>query len=180
MNFFNEKSRRDLYAFYHAMGMSCNGNHGKLHETHQYIADFLLEEGFDIEHENVYYALEMEPQKTDDSGQLIVKTEDSFKEKLEFLREGKTVGVAEMKFMKDFTGIDSGILFLIWITVDPALKGQGIGTEFMKHIQNHYLEKGYTVMHTDTAYTNTTARKYYERNGFKDLGIMKSFQKLEK
>ena len=178
MNFFEEKNRRDLYAFYHAMGMSCNGNHGKLHETHGYIADFLLEEGFDIEHENVYYALEMEPQQTEDSGQLIVKTEDPFKEKLQFVREGKTVGVAEMKFIKDVTGMDSRILFLIWITVDPAVKGKGIGTEFMKHIQNHYLEKGYTVMHTDTAYNNTAARKYYQRNGFKDLGIMRSFHKL--
>ena len=53
MNFFKNNNIKDIYAFYHAMGMSCNGNHGKLHEKFDYIGNLLSQVGLEIEHENI-------------------------------------------------------------------------------------------------------------------------------
>ena len=42
-----------IYAFFHYFGLSCYGRHGKLFEGFDHIHRLLLEEGFQIEHENV-------------------------------------------------------------------------------------------------------------------------------
>src|SRR5690554_847078 len=61
--FFEENNIKEIYAFYHAMGMSCNGNHGKLHEKFDYIGNLLFEIGFEIEHENIYYVCDIKEKK---------------------------------------------------------------------------------------------------------------------
>ncbi|MBQ9841731.1 MAG: hypothetical protein IJO42_01330 [Clostridia bacterium] len=45
-----------VYAFFHYFGMSCFARHGKLFEQNTYIENLLKENGFEIEHENVYYS----------------------------------------------------------------------------------------------------------------------------
>lgn len=45
-----------IYAFYHYFGMSCYARHGKLFESCSHISDLLLQLGFQIEHENVFYS----------------------------------------------------------------------------------------------------------------------------
>lgn len=178
--FFDEKDVDDVYAFYHAMGMSCNGNHGKLHERYNYISELLLDEGFEIEHENVYYSLILSKNQIKQNVSLSVHNEQFNKEKLELILDGNKVGGAEIKFIDAYTGLNlNKIIYLVWIYIDKAVKGQGIGTEFMKLIQNYYISRGYNIMHTDTAIDNKVAQKYYERNKFESLGITRSFQRLK-
>ena len=45
-----------VYAFFHYFGMSCFARHGKLFEHHAHIEALLKKNGFEIEHENVYYS----------------------------------------------------------------------------------------------------------------------------
>ncbi len=55
---FLEKFSRN-HAFYHILGMSCNAHHGKLHESLTHVETLLLGNGFQIEHENVYFVLDL-------------------------------------------------------------------------------------------------------------------------
>lgn len=45
-----------IYAFFHHFGMSCYARHGKLFEGFSHIHDLMRQNGFSIEHENVFYA----------------------------------------------------------------------------------------------------------------------------
>lgn len=45
-----------IYAFFHYFGMSCYARHGKLPERLAHIHAPLLERGFSVEHENVFYS----------------------------------------------------------------------------------------------------------------------------
>ena len=45
-----------IYAFFHYFGMSCYACHGKLFEGFGYIHNILEQNGFTIEHENVFYS----------------------------------------------------------------------------------------------------------------------------
>lgn len=54
MTYFGRNER--IYAFFHYFGMSACGRHGKLHERDKHVETLLLENGFVVEHENVYYS----------------------------------------------------------------------------------------------------------------------------
>ena len=43
-------------AFFHYFGMSCYARHGKLFEGFAPVHRLLLDSGFTVEHENVYYS----------------------------------------------------------------------------------------------------------------------------
>ena len=45
-----------IYAFFHYFGMSCYARHGKLFEGFGHIHNILEQNGFTIEHENVFYS----------------------------------------------------------------------------------------------------------------------------
>lgn len=66
-------------------------------------------------------------------------------------------------------------IYLVWIGIDKNIKGKGLGTEFLNHIIDYCLTKGYRYLHTDTALNNITAQKFYIRNGFIDNGITRSY-----
>lgn len=50
----------EVFAFYHAFGMSCNAYHGKLHQGMGHVASLLERRGFRVRHENVYYVLPLD------------------------------------------------------------------------------------------------------------------------
>ena len=54
MNSFDSNER--VYAFFHYFGMTCFARHGKVFESHTHIDNLLREQGFEVEHENVYYS----------------------------------------------------------------------------------------------------------------------------
>lgn len=178
LEFFKNKHIIDLFAFYHAMGMSCNANHGKLHEDFDYIDRLLHNNGFIVEHENIYYELEMKTSKldtSDDTG-IIIHEINLSKLKFELTFRNESIGEAEVKFLNNFT--DEGrkdTVYLVWIGVNNEIRGRGIGTIFLKNIINYCLDRGYTYMHTDTALNNKVAQMFYARNGFINKGITRSY-----
>lgn len=179
LNFFKENNIKDIYAFYHAMGMSCNGNHGKLHEKFNYIGKLLCEEGFEIEHENIYYICDMKEKKLEypnNSDIRVSELKDNRQKFILYDRDNKVLGSAEIKYIDNLTGSsEKDIIYLVWIGIDKKVKGKGLGTEFLNHIIQYCLKKGYRYLHTDTALNNKTAQKFYIRNGFIDNGITRSY-----
>jgi ribosomal protein S18 acetylase RimI-like enzyme len=179
MDFFEINNIKDIYAFYHAMGMSCNGNHGKLHEKFDHIANLLFEVGFEIEHENICYVCDMKEKKLEyaDNSYLRAAELDDNRQKLILYDENKNpIGNAEIKYIDNLTGFSTkDIIYLVWIGINNSIKGKGRGTEFLNHVIHHCLIKGYRYMHTDTAINNKIAQKFYIRNGFIDNGITRSY-----
>ena len=55
-----------VYAFFHYFGMFCYARHGKLFEGFGMIHDLLMQNGFAIEHENVYYSSTLDSEKNTD------------------------------------------------------------------------------------------------------------------
>lgn len=178
-DFFERNKIKEIYAFYHAMGMSCNGNHGKLHEEFNYIGQLLYEEGFEIEHENIYYICDMKQKQLEypNNSYIVVDELHNNKQKIIFNDENnKVLGNAEIKYIDNLTGLEQkDTIYLVWIGIDKNIKGKGLGTEFLNHIIDYCLTKGYRYLHTDTALNNITAQKFYIRNGFIDNGITRSY-----
>ncbi|WP_352419069.1 GNAT family N-acetyltransferase [Proteiniborus sp.] len=181
LNFYKENTIKDIYAFYHAMGMSCNGNHGKLHEKFNYVGKLLCEEGFEIEHENIYYICDMKEKKLEYPNNSYIRVSELDDNRQKFIlydENNDALGSAEIKYIDNLTGsIEKDIIYLVWIGIDKKIKGKGLGTEFLNHIIQYCLKKGYRYLHTDTALNNKTAQKFYIRNGFIDSGITRSYLK---
>jgi len=180
LDYFIDNGYNNLHAFYHAMGMSCNGNHGKLHEDFNYIAQLLFTKGFQVEHENVYYSIELKERFLNQqfNYSLEIYAQVNGLQRIDLMDGEEMLGSAELKYLNDYTGIDCDEkVYLVWIGIRRAKKGIGIGTNFIDQIINYCLSKGYRYMHTDTALNNIDAQKFYERNGFINRGITRSYLK---
>lgn len=180
LEYFNNNNYDNLYAFYHAMGMSCNGNHGKLHEDFNYISQLLFAKGFQIEHENVYYSIELSERCLTQQFKYTLKAYDQISgmQRFDIMDGAETLGNAEVKFLNNYTGInEEDKVYLVWIGIRQAKKGMGVGTNFIEQIMNYCLSKGYKYMHADTSLNNIDAQKFYERNGFIKRGITRSYLK---
>lgn len=181
LKFFENNEIKNLYAFYHAMGMSCNGNHGKLHEDFNFIDQLLHEMEFQVEHENVYYSIEMNERVyiNQNNIKLAIHEQVDNRQRFELTDGTEILGTAEIKYLNGYTGIvNDDKVYLVWIGINEKVqKGIGIGTSFIEQIMNYCLSKGYKYMHTDTALNNTRAQKFYEKNGFLNKGITRSYFK---
>ena len=67
------------------------------------------------------------------------------------------------------------IAYLRWIYVDEAFQHKGIGTNIMRALFSDLYEMGITRFDTDTARSNAAARSYYEKCGFTNEGITRSY-----
>lgn len=180
LEYFKNKCYENLYAFYHAMGMSCNGNHGKLHDNFSYIGQLLFAKGFQIEHENVYYSIELNERSLNQriSYRLKIYGQANGLQRFDLMDGVELVANAEIKHLNSYTGITGeDKVYLVWIGIKQARKGMGIGTNFIEQIMNYCLSKGYKYMHADTALNNIDAQKFYEKNGFINRGITRSFHR---
>lgn len=161
-----------VYAFFHYFGMSCFARHGKLFEKHGHIEQLLKKNGFETEHENVYYSsrltggeepeVQLRPQHPTAGNQ----------QYLDFVLEGNQVGGCEIHW------VDSGTAYLRWIYVNGDITGQGIGTKCMNSLKHWLHQNGITRFDTDTALSNTVAQHFYEKNGFTREGITRSYYRL--
>ncbi|MBW7885353.1 MAG: GNAT family N-acetyltransferase [Caldilineaceae bacterium] len=59
-----------------------------------------------------------------------------------------------------------GELLMDGIAVCRELRGQGIGSGLLTHLDQYACERGYRQIRLDVAETNTSARRLYERHGF--------------
>jgi RimJ/RimL family protein N-acetyltransferase len=62
--------------------------------------------------------------------------------------------------------------------LDPALHGQGIGTEAVKRLVRHLVdERGHHRVTIDPGLQNKAAIRAYEKAGFKPVGVMRQYER---
>ena len=161
-----------IYAFFHYFGMSTCGRHGKLHERNLQIQTLLLENGFTVEHENVYYTKDLSAFKPQNSPVVLRWGARSAGDCREFAAaiHGDEVCWGQLHFLPQ-----GDIAYLRWIYVDEQRQHTGIGSQVMHALFSALPEMGICRLDTDTALDNRTARHFYEKNGFVNCGITRSF-----
>lgn len=168
-----ESFKRDkrVYAFFHYFGMTCFARHGKLFENHAHIEALLKENGFEVEHENVYYSSIL---SGCDNSEVVITANDLTKgnqQYIDFKIDGNQVGGCEVHYLSDTTA------YLRWIYVNGDIVGKGIGTKCMSALKCFLYAKGVIRFDTDTALDNRVAQHYYEKNGFIREGVTRSYYK---
>lgn len=159
-----------VYAFFHYFGMSCFARHGKLFEGFPWIEALLLQNGFQVEHENVYYSCLLKEQTGSAVTLRAQEVSAGNQQTFDFLLDGDQVGGCEVHY------VDSkGAAYLRWIYVNGELQSRGIGTQCMQVLKAFLQERGYTRLDTDTALNNAVAQRYYAKNGFTREGITRSY-----
>lgn len=158
-----------VYAFFHYFGMSCFARHGKLFEQHAQIEDLLKQNGFEVEHENVYYSSVLEGTEMSEVEILPQALTKGHQQYMDFQLSGSHVGGCEVHFVNDKTA------YLRWIYVNDGSTGKGIGTKCMAALKYWLFQKGIRRFDTDTALNNTVAQHFYEKTGFAREGITRSF-----
>ncbi|MBQ8834866.1 MAG: GNAT family N-acetyltransferase [Oscillospiraceae bacterium] len=161
-----------IYAFFHYFGMTACARHGKLHESSPHVEALLLNNGFTVEHENIYYARILSPKDTADDTISLRWSDLSPGGCREFaaLTEGVEVGWGQVHFLPQ-----GDIAYLRWIYVDEKRQHQGLGTAIMRQLFAELYQLGIRRFDTDTALSNTAAQHYYEKTGFANAGITRSY-----
>ena len=163
------KSKERVYAFFHYFGMSCFARHGKLFEAHSHIEELLKENGFELEHENVYYSSQIDYIENSDVEIKVNEITKGKQQYIDFILEGNQVGGCEVHYVSE------NIAYLRWIYVNGDIIGKGIGTKCMNALKKYLYEKEIKRFDTDTALDNLGAQHYYEKNKFERRGITRSY-----
>lgn len=161
-----------IHAYFHYFGMSACGRHGKLHEQDDHIHQLLLSNGFMVEHENVYYARTLTKQDLlCDSVSIAWKplTNGGCRD-FAILLKGEEVGWGQVHFLPQ-----RDIAYLRWICIAEHLRHQGIGTNGLQALFSDLYCRGIRRFDTDTARNNTIAQRFYEKTGFVNKGITRSY-----
>ena len=169
------------HAFYHILGMSCNARHGKLHHSQSHVEQLLRTYGFRIEHENVYYVLDMKRTAPVENVQLnFCSTHGSSEKRFEIRLDAEVVGTAQVRYLDTLTdGYTRDTVYLTWIGVAEQHRSQGIGTEFLKLLVRSLLGRQYRYLHTDTAGDNVRAQQLYKKLGFQREGYTRSYVRTQ-
>ena len=162
-----------IYAFFHYFGMSCYARHGKLSERLAHIHALLLERGFSVEHENVFYSSRHEACEGAEGAEVALRWHEETaggQRYCDFIMGGAAVGGCEVHFLEQ-----RGIAYLRWIYINEELCNRGIGTTCMKALKRELYARGITRFDTDTALANKRAQRFYEKNGFTNEGLTRSY-----
>lgn len=172
-NYFNNQKVKKQFAFFHAFGMTCNGRHGKIHESHFYIERALHELGYVKEHENVYYKKLLNAAYILPDNNFQIKYGDKSAtgyQTMDFYINGKRVGGGQLQFLPQ-----GYICYLVWVYIEDGMKSKGYGSSFMKRLFSDLASQGVYRLDTDTADSNLVAQGYYLRTGFEDMGRSRSY-----
>ena len=160
-----------IHAFFHYFGMSSCARHGKLHEAQAHVHDLLLKIGFVVEHENVYYSKVLDGGSAASDISFLWREESSGSCR-EFAAslDGQEVCWGQVHFLPQ-----GDIAYLRWIFTDGSRQHQGIGLKVMHALFCSLYQMGIRRFDTDTAKDNLPAQKYYEKCGFTNEGITRSY-----
>lgn len=171
LRFFKKKDK--IFAFFHYFGMSACARHGKLHESNVHIHNLLLENGFSIEHENVYYSRCLAEADTASDALIRWKPLNAGHcREFAALIDGRELGWGQVHFLPQ-----GDIAYLRWIYIDESLQHQGYGSRVMHALFASLYAMGIRRFDTDTARNNLAAQGYYEKTGFKHCGLTRSYEK---
>ena len=73
--------------------------------------------------------------------------------------------------------VSERIAYLRWIYISDSIQHTGFGTRCMEMLKQNLYGRGFRKLDTDTALNNTAAQHFYEKNGFLNRGISRSFYK---
>jgi RimJ/RimL family protein N-acetyltransferase len=169
------------HAFYHIFGMSCNAHHGKLHQNLSHVDMFLREKGYQVEHENVYYILDLDRSEPIQQAELqLIPTfrcePDTQEYEINLLNH--PIGTIQVRFLNTLTyGATIDIAYLMWIEIASDFHGQGWGTKSMQLLTSYLRSQNYHQLHLDTASTNQAAQQFYEHFGFQNSGKTRCYLK---
>ncbi|NLC41188.1 MAG: GNAT family N-acetyltransferase [Clostridiaceae bacterium] len=171
--FFKENGVEQPYAFFHYFGMTCFSRQGKLHQSEFQSEEILREAGYELEHENVYYTKVLADVSVLKNETVKLKYSDDMTQ-VAFLDSGRdgdyVVAQAELTYLERIN-----LVYLRWIGVMPEFRHQGYGSRCMRALCSSLLDRGFRLLETDTADSNVTAQHFYEKNGFRNRGIMRSY-----
>lgn len=161
-----------IYAFFHYFGMSCYARHGKLFEDFEYIHSLLMQLGFNIEHENVFYSSKLNRKDLVDTSVKCAWHDMTagYQKYCDFMSDKDVVGGCEIHFLEK-----QKIAYLRWIFTNEDIRGKGIGSQCMSALKSELLKQGIIQLDTDTALSNQVAQHYYEKNGFVKEGLTRSY-----
>jgi ribosomal protein S18 acetylase RimI-like enzyme len=169
------------HAFYHIFGMSCNAHHGKLHESLAHVDQFLIEKGYRVEHENLYYSLDLQADqviKSNELGLVLKSASQPDIGEYEICLQRNPIGMIQIRFLDKLTGgATNDIVYMTWIGIDEALRRKGWGCKAMDLLIAALHGNGYRQLHLDTASTNETAQQFYEHYGFDIRGGTRNYIK---
>ncbi|MBO0475251.1 GNAT family N-acetyltransferase [Enterococcus ureasiticus] len=172
LNYFKQNNFSQYYAFFHALGMSFTSSHGKLSKNFDCIENLLLNNGFKIEHANVYYRKILQNEFVT-KNKLILKHDCNLNEctdNITFLLETEPIGKCNIFYLPDGKRV-----YLRWIFLADEFQNKGYGSQSMKLLCKYLYQKNCTELHTDTADSNFRAQRYYLKNNFSDLGRTRSY-----
>ncbi|MFT4250059.1 MAG: GNAT family N-acetyltransferase [Candidatus Woesearchaeota archaeon] len=66
-------------------------------------------------------------------------------------------------------------LIINWILAREKYRREGIGTQLMNKIKEHAQELGVRGISVNTGSQTTWARKFYEKNGFEEVGSVREY-----
>lgn len=174
-DYFRERDIKTVFAFYHALGMTCFAGHGKLHLSMNYIDDSLKANGFAVEHENVYFGrlLSENDLENHKSVQVVFsETNPRGKRGFKIAVGGKAVGEGELIYLPQ-----GGICYLKWIYVYEEFRCGGYASAALCVLFEELYRSGIRRFDTDTADVNEIACKLYKKAGFTDMGRTRSYVK---
>lgn len=165
-------SEQSVYAFFHYFGMSICARHGKLHESSPHVEKLLLENGFVVEHENVYYSKTLTEQMSTSNQIRLIWKSPSPGDCREFAAvcDGQEIGWGQVHFLPQ-----GDIAYLRWIYIDEKQQHKGYGTAVMEQLFSELYRMGIRRFDTDTALSNLAAQGYYKKTGFSNWGITRSY-----
>lgn len=173
--YFCAKEASKKFAFFHALGMTCNAGHGKIYCGLPYVETALMKYGYIKEHENVYYKRILTEKDTGGCGTVSVQYGEKNRKGLcEFtvFADDKSVGAGALVYLPQ-----GGICYLKWIYIYETEQGKGYASAALKTIFSDLYNNGIRRFDTDTADSNIAAQKLYEKVGFTDMGRTRSYLK---
>lgn len=165
-------AEKKIWAFFHYFGMTACARHGKLHDKDAHIAKLLMNHGFVVEHENVYYSKTLDHTVHSDSRITLSWKSLSAGGCREFSvsADGREIGWGQVHFLPQ-----GDIAYLRWIYIDSTRQHHGFGTAAMNTLFCELYSMGIRRFDTDTALDNSIAQRYYEKCGFTNEGITRSY-----
>lgn len=169
-NYFNAHSISTSFAYFQYFGMTCFSRQGKLHDSEFFIEKSLMNYGYNVEQENVYYTKRIEIQELIDNKINLDVSDD--KTKISFIHDNKIIGQTQLQYNERLK-----ITYMRWIGIKEQFRSLGLGSKCLKVLLSHLYSQGFTTIETDTADSNLIAQRFYDRNKFINKGIMRSYIK---
>jgi ribosomal protein S18 acetylase RimI-like enzyme len=138
----------------------------------------LIDKGFEIEHENLYYILDLNDVQTENGSDFLVKKSNGNRSIHDYkIFDGdKNIGGLQIRYIDELSGGETtDVVYLTWIWIGKESRRQGWARKSIMELSTELQTRGYRYFHTDTAHDNLAAQQMYESLGFVCMGKTRSF-----